>query len=93
MTKTLAERLKKVLPDIIHPDQNGFIPGRNIFFAAHTIRDVLFYCEKERLDLILWALDYTKAFDSVEFSFIHETFKVFNFGEEFRRWIRILFNG
>ena len=39
------------------------------------------------------ALDYTKAFDSVDFDFIHETFRAFNFGESFRNWIRVLFNG
>ena len=52
-----------------------------------------FYCKKENLDLILLALDYTKAFDSVDFDFIHETFRVFNFGESFRNWIRVIFNG
>lgn len=39
------------------------------------------------------ALDYTKAFDSLEFSFIHETFKIFNFGEKFRKGIKVLFSG
>ena len=93
LTKTLGERLKKVLPDLIHPDQNGFIPGGNIFYSAHTIRDILFYCKKEKLDLILLALDYTKAFDSLEFAFVHETFKKFNFGNYFRKWIKVIFSG
>ena len=93
LTKTLGERLKKVLPDLIHPDQNGFIPGGNIFYSAHTIRDIMFYCNKENIDLILLALDYTKAFDSLEFSFVHETFRVFNFGDNFRRWIKVIFSG
>ena len=84
-TKTLAERLKTVLPNLIHPDQNGFVPGGNIFFSTHTIRDILFYCNKEKADLILMALDYTKAFDSVDFGFIHKTFEAFNFGEQFRK--------
>ena len=63
LTKTLGQRLKNVLPSLIHNDQNGFIPGGNIFFSAHTIRDILFSCKKENLDIILLALDYTKAFD------------------------------
>ena len=93
LTKTLSQRLKTVLPKIIHKDQNGFIPGGNIYFSAHTIRDILFYCKKENLKLILLALDYTKAFDSLDFEFIHETFKVFNFGKNFRKWIKVIFNG
>ena len=52
-----------------------------------------FYCKKENVDLILLALDYSKAFDSVDFLFIHKTFQLFNFGEDFRQWIKVLYNG
>ena len=93
LTKTLSQRLKTVLPSLIHKDQNGFIPGGNIYFSAHTIRYILFHCKKENLDLILMALDYAKAFDSVDFDFVHETFKTFNFGGNFRNWVKVIFKG
>ena len=93
LTKCLGERLKGVLPNLIHEDQNGFVPGGNIFFSTHTIRDLLFYCSKENVDLVMIALDYTKAFDSVDFNFIHKTFEIFNFGEKFKAWIKVLFSG
>ena len=35
LTKTLGERLKLVLPGLVHKDQNGFVPGGNIFFFSH----------------------------------------------------------
>ena len=59
LTKTLAGRLKSVLPCVVHPNKNGFVPQENIFFSSHTIGDIIFYCKKENLDLILLALDYT----------------------------------
>ena len=93
LTKTLGQRLKAVLPSIIHKDQNGFVPGGSIFFSSHTLRDILFYCKKENLDLILLALDYTKAFDSVNFQFIYKTFKHFGFGDNFQKWIKTILNG
>ena len=93
LTKTLGQRLKKVFPGLIHKDQNGFVPGGSIFYSSHTIRDILFYCKKENIDLILLALDYSKAFDSVDFLFIHNTFQLFNFGENFKKWIKIIYNG
>ena len=93
LTKTLGQRLKTVFPGLIHKDQNGFVPGGSIFYSSHTIRDVLFYCKKENVDLILLALDYSKAFDSVDFQFIHKTFQIFNFGENFKKWIKIIYNG
>ena len=93
LTKTLGQRLKAVFPGLIHKDQNGFVPGGSIFYSSHTIRDILFYCKKENVDLILLALDYSKAFDSVDFQFIHRTFQLFNFGGNFRQWIEVLYNG
>ena len=93
LTKTLGHRLKTVLPSLIHKDQNGFIPGGSIFFSSHTLRDILFYCKKENLDLILLALDYAKAFDSLDFKFITKTFEHFGFGQNFQNWIKTIFNG
>ena len=91
LTKTLGQRLKKVLPSLIGKEQNGFVPGGSIYFSAHTIRDILFYFKKESIDLILLALDYTKAFDSVNFDFIHKTFEFFEFGPNFRKWLKTLY--
>ena len=53
----------------------------------------MFYCKKENADLILLALDYSKAFDSVDFEFIYKTFDTFNFGNKFKNWIKIIYNG
>ena len=89
-TKTLGQRLKTVLHTLIHKNQNGLVPGGSIFFSSHTVRDILFYFKKENLDLILLALDYTKAFDSVNFEFVHKTFDLFNFDEHFKKWITII---
>ena len=38
-SKVLAKRMEKVLPTIIHPDQNAFVKGRSIFDAVRTIDD------------------------------------------------------
>ena len=93
LSKCLGERLKKVLPNLIHPDQNGFIPGGSVFFSSHTIRDLLFYCEKEKFELFMFCIDYTKAFDFLEFGYIHKVFELFNFNQNFCKWLKIFFNG
>jgi hypothetical protein len=38
IAKILAERLKIVLPNVIHSDQKGFVKGRNISEANRLIR-------------------------------------------------------
>ena len=35
----------------------------------------------------------SKAFDSVNVEYIHKTFELFEFGENFRNWIKIIFKG
>ena len=37
------------------------------------------------------AIDYTKAFDSVDFGYIHKMLHIFNFGENLRNCISILY--
>ena len=83
----------KIKENLVHPDQNGFVPGRNIFYSTHTIRDLLFYCEKENIDMIMFCIDYTKAFDFLEFSFIKKALDLYNFGDGVKKWIEILFKG
>jgi len=39
-SKALCKRLEKVLPDIIHYNQNAFVQGRSIFDAIRTIDDI-----------------------------------------------------
>ena len=42
-SKTLAKRLEKVFPEVIHFNQNAFAKGRTIFNAVRTIDDVIEY--------------------------------------------------
>ena len=41
ISEALAKRLEKVLPYIIHADQNAFVKGRSIFDALRIIDDVV----------------------------------------------------
>ena len=49
------------------------------------------YCGGHGIDSILLFLDFQKAFDSVEWNFMFKVLKLFNFGESFIEWIRILY--
>ena len=60
ITKILAERLKPLLPNIIHPDQIGYVNGRNIFDANRLLQDVIKYSEEEKINSSIIFLDYQK---------------------------------
>ena len=64
ISKVLAKRLEKVLPYIIHANQNAFVKGRSMFDALRTIDDVVDYKKRNCLPGILVAIDFEKAFDT-----------------------------
>ena len=85
-SKALCKRLEKVLPDIIHHNQNAFVQGRSIFDAIRTIDDIMEYTKIMKLSGFLITIDFEKAFDSVNHSFLTKTLEAFNFGPSFIRW-------
>ena len=54
-SKTLAKRLEKVLPEVIHFNQSAFIKGRTIFDAVRTIDDAIEYASYKDIPRILGA--------------------------------------
>ena len=72
-------RLKKFLPDLIHPAQSGFIPGRratdNYIIAQDLIH--LIHNKRGQKGLMAAKIDLEKAYDRLEWCFIR---KVLHFG-------------
>ena len=91
-TKALALRLKDVLPYVIDDDQTGFVRGRTIFDSIKIIQDLMDLTKKFKLEGILLFIDFEKAFDSIEWSFLHKALEQMNFGNQFRKWIKTLYN-
>ena len=63
-SKTLAKRVEKVLPKIIHSNQNAFVEGISIFDTIRTIDDLMEYTKEKNLPGILVAIDFEKPFDT-----------------------------
>ena len=91
VSKTLARRLVDVLPNIVHNNQVGYVKGRYIGQNIRTAIDILQYTKLENKSGILISVDFEKAFDSVEWSFMIEVLKKFNFGEIFLKWIKLFY--
>ena len=91
-SKTLAKRLEKVLPEVIYFNQNAFVKGRTIFDSVRTIDDVIEYARYKDIPGILVAIDFEKAFDSLNLNFLLRVLHAFNLGPSFIQWIRVLYN-
>ena len=86
-SKSIARRLQDVIPDIVHHNQNAYVKGKSVFDAARAIDDILEFTEREKNQGLMVAIDFIKAFDSVNRNFMLETLSAFNFRPTFIRWI------
>ena len=75
MAYSLAQRLKPILTKIIHSDQNGYIKNRYIGFNIRQIQDIIDHAEYFNIEWALLFIDFSKAFDSLEWPFMYETLK------------------
>ena len=77
-TNVIANRIKNVLPGIIHSNQSGFIGE-----TARSILDIIAYTEVLKLPGVLLFIDSEKAFVSIEHNFLYKVLERFNFGPSF----------
>ena len=92
LTKLLALRLQKVLPSIISPDQTGYLKGRYIGDNIRTIFDIIEYTKIKQIPGMMVLIDFEKAFDSISWNFLFKTLDAFNFGDNFKKWIKIIYS-
>lgn len=86
VTKTIANKLKLVLPDLISEQQNAFVPHRLITDNAIIAFEIFHYLKKKKKDIkgyFALKLDMTKAYDKIELSFINEVMNSMNFPKSF----------
>ena len=92
LTKILATRIKGVLHTIIHPDQKGFVPDRYIKENIIEIISTIDKLETEDHPGLLVSIDFYKAFDTLEWTFIKKAFEYFNFPEYLIKWVSVIYN-
>ena len=91
LAKCIANRIKKVLPEIIHCDQTGFLPNRYIGENINRIFGIMHYSKVYNINPCLVAVDFEKAFDFLERSFVIHSLKYFKFGPKILNWVNILY--
>ena len=91
LSKVIATRIKKVLLDIIHHNQSGYVSDRYIGETVRSIFDIMDFTDKENIPGLLIFIDFQKAFDTLEWSYLYKCLEAFNFGDEFIRWVRTFY--
>lgn len=90
VSKAIVLRLKSILPGVIFENQSAFVPGRLITNNA-LISLELFHMMKKRSkgkkSTITLKLDMSKAYDIVEWSFLHQLLVKMGFDG---KWVQVV---
>ncbi|GKC63932.1 RNA-directed DNA polymerase, eukaryota, reverse transcriptase zinc-binding domain protein [Tanacetum coccineum] len=68
--KILANQLSKVIRNCISPEQLAFIKGRNILDGPLILNEVMAWYRKRKKDLMVFKVDFEKAFDSLRWDYL-----------------------
>jgi len=91
LARAVAKRIESKLSKLFHTDQTGFVKGRFIGQNMRLLNDLMEYTNDKKIPGILLFIDFEKAFDSIEWDYIRDVLKLFNFGPIIRNWISILY--
>uniref|UniRef100_A0A670IDL4 Reverse transcriptase domain-containing protein n=1 Tax=Podarcis muralis TaxID=64176 RepID=A0A670IDL4_PODMU len=89
----LASRLKKVLNEVIHKDQAGFLPGRHLFDNTRNIIDILELLQTNiNTKAVLIFIDAEKAFDNISWKFMKKNLEGMGVGRGFENGIEAIYS-
>ena len=76
LARAIAKRIEPKLPKLIHSDQTGFVKGRYIGQNVRRLNDLMEFTESNKVSGLPLFVDFEKAFDTLEWPFIHRTLRV-----------------
>uniref|UniRef100_A0A8C6KLF3 Reverse transcriptase domain-containing protein n=1 Tax=Nothobranchius furzeri TaxID=105023 RepID=A0A8C6KLF3_NOTFU len=91
LTKIQATRLQRVLPNIIHPNQVGFMKNRTSTDNVRLLLHLMWLSQSRDVPIAALSLDAEKAFDRVEWQFLLSTLGHFGFTADFMKRITMLY--
>uniref|UniRef100_A0A8C5MVA5 Reverse transcriptase domain-containing protein n=1 Tax=Leptobrachium leishanense TaxID=445787 RepID=A0A8C5MVA5_9ANUR len=91
--QAIALRLARYVPGLVHPDQAGFVPGReardNTVRALNLIHSA---SHPKSEPTLLLSTDAEKAFERVRWAFLFQTLRCMGFGPNLMAWIGALYS-
>ncbi|GKU90798.1 hypothetical protein SLEP1_g4749 [Rubroshorea leprosula] len=88
LAKLLANRLKKVLENVIGEQQMAFLKGRQLMDGVVIANEVIDEVKKKKKKAFLFKIDFEKAYDKVSWSFLDHMMQKMGFCEKWRLWIQ-----
>uniref|UniRef100_A0A8C5PK30 Reverse transcriptase domain-containing protein n=1 Tax=Leptobrachium leishanense TaxID=445787 RepID=A0A8C5PK30_9ANUR len=92
LAKVLAARLSPLLQLLVHPDQVGFVPNRQLYDNTRRNADLIWWLSSHETPSLVLSLDAEKAFDRVEWPFLFSTMSCFGLPENYLTLVRALYS-
>nr|GFA97192.1 putative RNA-directed DNA polymerase, eukaryota, reverse transcriptase zinc-binding domain protein [Tanacetum cinerariifolium] len=86
--KILANRLVMVLGDLVNEIQSTFMADRHILDGPFILHKLVLWCKKKKKQVMIFKVDFEKAYDLVRWDFVDDILKKFGFGEKWCKWIQ-----
>ncbi|GAU13347.1 hypothetical protein TSUD_43010 [Trifolium subterraneum] len=87
LAKVLANRLRNVIGNVVGESQTAFIKDRQILDGILIANEVVDDARRGKKDLLLFKVDFEKAYDSVDWGYLDEVMLKMNFPNLWRGWI------
>ncbi|KAJ8028516.1 hypothetical protein HOLleu_30774 [Holothuria leucospilota] len=92
IAKVLANRVSNVISTLVSEDQSCCVPGRDIAHNVLLIKNIIDFMLVNNMSGLILKIDQFKAFDRVDHAYLSDVLLKMGFGENFRRWVEILYN-
>ena len=73
---------------LVSPEQSAFISGRQIVDGPLMLSEIMDWYKKKKRKLMVFKVDFEKAYDSVSWKYLDHVLSQFGFGSKWRGWIR-----
>ncbi|GAU20017.1 hypothetical protein TSUD_273520 [Trifolium subterraneum] len=88
LAKVLANRLRLVIGSVISESQTAFVKDRQILDGILIANEVVDEARKTKKELILFKVDFEKAYDSVDWDYLDAVMVRMSFPTLWRKWIK-----
>jgi hypothetical protein len=89
----MTKRLTRVAKSVISTTHPAFIPGRNILEGVVVLHETLHEIRKRKKRGVIMKLDFEKAYDKVQWSFLFEVMERKKLPEKWIQWIKQVVSG
>jgi hypothetical protein len=87
LAKVLANRLRSILSFVVSDNQSAFVRGKQILDGILIANEVVDEAKRVKKELLLFKVDFEKAYDSVDLNYLNSVMLNMNFPTLWRKWI------